>query len=45
MVTLTGKNKDFTAVWECNKQSYTVYYKGNVLVIKHRFNEIKSYLD
>jgi len=45
-MTFTGKNTDFTAIFDCNQQCYTVYYKGKVLVTnKYRFREIKSYLD
>lgn len=43
---LTGKNKDFTVTWNCVKQSYTVFYKGKVLIQnKYKFSDIQSYLD
>jgi len=41
----TGKNTDFLAIWNCQKQSYTVYKNGRFMVTKYRFADIQSYLD
>ena len=40
-----GKNKDFTVVWNCDKQTYNVYKNGKYLINGHRFSEVKSYLN
>ena len=45
MIKFCGKNKDFNAVFCPNKQEYVVYYKGNVLVKKYKFSEVKNYLN
>jgi hypothetical protein len=46
MVTLLGKNKDFFANFNPSTQSYTVFYKGKMLVRnKFSYSEIKSYLN
>jgi hypothetical protein len=42
---IEGKNPDFFAVWSCDTQCYTVYYKNMFLIKKDRFSDIKSYLD
>jgi len=43
---LIGKNTDFKAVWNYNKQYYTVYYKGKVLIDrKYKYCQIESYLN
>jgi len=45
-MTFTGKNPDYIVIWDCNRQSYTVYYKGNKLVPeKYKFSDVKSYLN
>lgn len=42
---LTGKDTDFTAYFNADQQTYTVYYKGKVLVKdKHKYSQIQSYL-
>jgi hypothetical protein len=41
-----GKNKDFTAKWDCSTQSYTVFKNGKVLVENsYKFSDIKTYLN
>ena len=44
MIIIEGKNPEFFAVWCCDTQCYTVYYKNQVLIKKDRFSDIKSYL-
>ena len=41
----TGKNKLFTVIWNCGKQTYTVYKNNKYLTIKFRYNDVKSYLN
>ena len=41
----TGKDKDFNAVWNCNTQAYTIYYKGKLFSTKYKFSEILQYLN
>lgn len=41
----TGKNTDFKAIWDCQKQYYDVYKNDRFLIRKFRFSDIKSYLD
>jgi hypothetical protein len=42
---IIGKNPDFFAVWSCDTQCYTVYYKNMFLIKKDRFADIKCYLN
>lgn len=45
MITLKGKNLDFKVMFDCVKQSYTVYYKNSILVKnKYKYTDIQSYL-
>lgn len=44
-MTLTGKDKDFIAVWNCSWQSYTIYYKGKYFATKYRFMDVEIYLN
>ena len=41
----TGKNTDYEAVWNCSKQSYTIYYKNRYFMTKYKFSDIQSYLN
>jgi len=41
----TGKNTEFKVVWDCSKQTYTVYYKGKYFITGYGFADIKSYLN
>ena len=43
--TFTGKNPDFTAVWDASKQSYSVYKNGKLITVKYNFSDIESYLN
>lgn len=45
MITFEGKNKNFSAQFDCENQVYIVYYKGRILTKKYCFRDIKSYLD
>jgi hypothetical protein len=40
-----GKNTDFTAVWNCQEQSYTVYKNNRFLIKKYKFSEVETYLN
>ncbi len=41
-----GKNTDFKVVWSCSEQIYAVFYKEKPLnVFKHKFSDVKTYLD
>lgn len=42
---MVGKNKNFKAVFDPNRQKYTVYYKGKIIAIKDKKSQIQSYLD
>lgn len=41
----TGKNTDFTAIWNCSKQQYTVFKSGKYLGTFYRFAEVRNYLN
>ena len=45
MIAFTGTDTDFMAIWDCQKQSYTVYYKGKLMTVEYRFRDIKTYLN
>jgi hypothetical protein len=42
---IEGKNPDFCAIWSCDTQCYTVYYKGKEIAKGYKLSDIKSYLD
>lgn len=43
---IEGKNPDFYAIFCCQRQEYTVYYKNKVLVDrKYKFSQVESYLN
>ena len=45
MIRLTSKNADYKVMFDCTKQSYTVYYKNSILVKnKYKYTDIQSYL-
>ncbi len=41
----TGKNPNFTAEFNCQEQTYFVYYKDKLIATKYKFSDIQSYLD
>lgn len=45
MNVMVGKNTDFVVVFDAHTQKYNVYYKGNLLISKYRFVDVKSYLN
>lgn len=42
---LIGKNTSFKAVWDCNKQSYSVYKDNRLIAVKYKFSDVQCYLD
>jgi len=44
-IKLIGKNKDFFALWDCEKQQYKVYKGSTYLITKYRFEDVKTYLN
>jgi hypothetical protein len=42
---IEGKNPDFFAIWCCDTQCYTVYYKNKYLTTGYKLSDIKSYLN
>lgn len=43
---IIGKNTDFVAIFDCDKQEYNVYYKNKFLIGgKSKYSDIESYLN
>jgi hypothetical protein len=42
---INGKDPDYFAVWSCDTQCYTVYYKNREIAKGYKLSDIKSYLN
>lgn len=42
---ITGKNPEFVAEWDYNKQCYWLFYKGRLLRTLYKFSDVKPYLE
>jgi len=42
---ITGTNLDFSAVWDVDKQTYSIYKNGRFLLNVFCFRDVKNYIN